>query len=260
MIKLVFDLDKNILDSLSDCHYARRVKSNFVSYGAKYDFCRFYLHISDKTQKPLSVISQFNATMIIAPLKGNDCKKDETSELLTLVKMNSPQTIELPLTFAEVLKDKLSNFTPCMRTEFEYISKNHSPLMEVDETPRLQDVYDILKTSFPAIADGYELWLTDTSHKVRRGLSQCFVLGGCTTATIQYICDGVALVGQVATKPEERGKFHARKLLYWIGERLYKRGFTVRLFARSNRVSYYEEIGFKELQSDIVFERKDSFE
>ena len=118
---------------------------------------------------------------------------------------------------------------------------------------------DLLILSFPVIAKGYDLLLTDTSHKVRRGLSQCFMLGNYTTATIQYICDNIALVGQVATIPEERGRFHARKLLYWIGEKLNKDGIIVRLFARSNRVSYYEEIGFKELNVDIVFERKDYF-
>ena len=105
------------------------------------------------------------------------------------------------------------------------------------------------------IANSYDLWLTDTSHKIRHGLSQCFMLGNFTTATIQYICDNTALVGHVATIPEERGRFHARKLLYWLGEKLNKEGVNVRLFARSHRVSYYEEIGFKEIGRDIVFER-----
>ncbi|NLZ46357.1 MAG: hypothetical protein GX896_06655, partial [Clostridiales bacterium] len=78
----------------------------------------------------------------------------------------------------------------------------------------------------------------------------------CTTATIQYICDKVALIGHVATIPQERGKFHARKLLYWVGEKLDKDGYKVKLFARSNRVTYYEEIGFREGSVDLVFERK----
>ena len=113
----------------------------------------------------------------------------------------------------------------------------------------------MLASSFPSIAENYELWITDTSHRVRRGLSQSFLLGDYTTATIQYIVDKVALIGHVATVPERRGEFHARRLLYWIGERLTLDGFTVRLFARPHRVSYYEEIGFKELETDIVFER-----
>ena len=116
----------------------------------------------------------------------------------------------------------------------------------MNELPKLDDVFRILAPCFPAIKNSYELWLTDTSHRVRRGLSQSFLLGDYTTATIQYIIDGVALVGHVGTIPEERGKFHAR---------LTQDGFQVRLFARPHRVSYYEEIGFKACGIDLVLER-----
>ena len=118
------------------------------------------------------------------------------------------------------------------------------------------DVFKILAECFPAIKNNHGLWLTDTSHRVRRGLAQSFILDGCTTATVQYIIDKVALIGHVGTLPEERGKHHARKLLYWIGEKLTADGFDVRLFARPHRVSYYEEIGFKKCGLDIVLERK----
>ena len=76
--------------------------------------------------------------------------------------------------------------------------------------------------------------------------------------TIQYIIDGVVLIGNVGTIPKERGKYHARNLLYWIGEKLTDDGFDVRLMARPHRVSYYEEIGFEEIDSDIVLERKEN--
>ena len=84
------------------------------------------------------------------------------------------------------------------------------------------------------------------------------VYDGCTTATVQYIIDKVALIGHVGTLPEYRGNHYARKLLYWIGEKLTADGFEVRLFARPHRVSYYEEIGFKKCGLDIVLERKDT--
>ncbi len=260
MIKLTDRLEKIILEKLDDSHYSRKIKSGYESYGGKYNFCRFFLHKSDENGKLLSVINQFNSTMVIAKAKDTFYSDAELSELVTLIMMNMPQTIELSVDTAKRIEGKLTDYISCERTEFEYISKNHTPKMAVKETPKLDDVFNVLKTSFPVIAKGYDLWLTDTSHKVRRGLSQCFMLGNYTTATIQYICDNIALVGQVATIPEERGRFHARKLLYWIGEKLNKDGIIVRLFARSNRVSYYEEIGFKELNVDIVFERKDYFE
>ena len=76
---------------------------------------------------------------------------------------------------------------------------------------------------------------------------------------MQYIIDGVALIGQVATLPEYRGQLYARRLLYWIGERLSDDGYEVHLFARPHRVSYYEEIGFAAIAHDIVFELKDEY-
>lgn len=258
MIKLARRLDENLLESLKQNHYSRRIKVNFQAYGCRYDFCRFYI-IKD-AGKNLAVINQFNSTMVISTFEGVTLTDFNLGELETLIEMNKPQTVEMEAGFAKRLVSKLEDYTPCDRTEFEYVSKNHSPAMTVNECPRLDDVFAVLKTSFPAVAEGYDLWLTDTSHKVRRGLSQCLMLENYTTATIQYICDKVALVGHVATVPEERGRFHARKLLYWIGEKLDKEGFTVKLFARSHRVSYYEEIGFKEGEKDIVFERKNSDE
>ena len=67
--------------------------------------------------------------------------------------------------------------------------------------------------------------------------------------------DNVVFSDNLKSGPEERGKFHARQLLYWIGEKLTQDGFQVRLFARPHRVSYYEEIGFKACGIDLVLER-----
>lgn len=254
MIRQLENIDKSILEKLNNDHYSRRVKSNLEAYGTKYDFCRFFeLFLCDKTQLLISI---FNSTMVVAGCSDMILDSDLKNDLLTLISMTKPQTIEMSVVIADVVKSDLCDYEQCDRTEFEFVTKNHLPNMTVNDCPKLDDVFDILKTSFPAIANSYDLWLTDTSHKVRRGLSQCFILGNFTTATIQYICDNTVLVGQVATIPSERGRFHARKLLYWLGEKLYKEGYNVRLFARSNRVSYYEEIGFKAISKDIVFELK----
>lgn len=254
MIRQTNDLCENNLKTLAAGHYSRRIKSTFRAYGCGYDFCRFYLLSRDG--QDILLINQFNSTMIAAEFDGVEVTDDDLGELETLINMNKPQNIEMDVELAKRLCGKLTDYTPCDRTEFEYVSKNHTPRMKVEESPPLDEVFAILKTSFPAIANGHDLWLTDTSHKIRHGLSQSYMLGKCTTATVQYICDGVVLVGNVATIPEERGRFHARKLLYWIGEKLDKQGLCVKLFARNNRVSYYDEIGFKENSADIVFERK----
>ncbi|MBE6836586.1 MAG: hypothetical protein E7509_01115 [Ruminococcus sp.] len=254
MIKKLDKITSDFFLKLTDDHYKRRVISNFDAYGTKYDFCCFF-GLFRENDELLALINQFNSTMVVSCKDNADFSEMFCEDLLTLIFMNKPQTVEMNVILADKIKDKLSEYEKCDRTEFEFVSKNHLPNMLVDECPKLDDVFSVLKTSFPVIANSYDLWLTDTSHKIRHGLSQCFMLGNFTTATIQYICDNTALVGHVATIPEERGRFHARKLLYWLGEKLNKEGVNVRLFARSHRVSYYEEIGFKEIGRDIVFER-----
>ena len=248
------NISNDLLDDLKSNHYSRRIKSHFYAYGDKYDFSRFFI-IEDNNEQ-LGIISIFNSSMMISTMKKQSLNENILGELAHFILMNKPLAVELETDYAKSLERLLEReYKPDVRTEFEFASKNTLPSMDVNELPDLDDVFNVLKTSFPAIARSYELWLTDTSHRVRHGLSQSFLLGDFTTATIQYIIDGVALIGHVATIPEERGKFHARHLLYWIGERLTLDGFTVKLYARPHRVSYYEEIGFKEIGTDIVLER-----
>ena len=246
---------RELLDGLKKNNYTRRIKSHFMAYGTEYDFLRFF--IIEESGEKTGVISVFNSAMMISTFEGKTLSDAALDELAGVVSMIMPLQIELECSYGKKLFSLVSDDYNCdKRTEFAFVSRNELPDMDVDELPKLDDVFRILAQSFPSIRDSYELWLTDTSHRVRRGLSQSFLLGDYTTATIQYIIDGVALIGHVATVPEERGKFHARRLLYWIGERLKRDGFEVRLFARPHRVSYYEEIGFREVGVDHVLERK----
>lgn len=254
MIYKTTDFDKNVLDGLKKNNYARRIKSHFAAYGTSYDFSVFFF-IEDNNEK-LGIISVFNSTMMICTFEGKIFSEDILKEIAGFISMNRPESVEFECEYADGLSLLLEGeYRGDKRTEFAFTSKNTLPELDVEEVPKLDEVFNILKTCFPSLASCYELWLADTSHRVRRGLSQSFLLGGYTTATIQYIIDGIALVGHVGTIPEERGKFHARQLLYWIGEKLTADGFEVRLFARPHRVSYYDEIGFKECGVDMVLER-----
>ena len=141
----------------------------------------------------------------------------------------------------------MANFNP-MRTRL----KEAFSYLKVERKLDQKAVAALMNTSETTIsrnisAAGDERVNTDFLIRLNNAVGNVF--------NIQYIIDGTALIGHVATIPEERGKFHARSLLYWIGERLTLDGFCVKLFARPNRVSYYEEIGFKEIGTDIVLER-----
>ncbi len=250
--------NNSLFDRLKPGSYSRRMRSHYVSYGTKYDFARFFAVC--RGDEEIGIISIFNASSLVCDLAGCDFTDDELEEICCFLNIQKPYSVELDPRYASRMEDLLSElYRTEHRKEFAYVPRGELPDIAVDETPALDDVYAILKESFPALANSYELWLTDTSHRIRRGLSQSFLMEGKTTATLQYIIDGVALIGQVATLPEYRGKFYARRLLYWIGEKLTIDGFEVRLFARPHRVSYYEEIGFAAVAHDIVFELKDEY-
>lgn len=256
MIYQLTTADAALFDSLRPSHYARRIKSHFSAYSVKYDFCRFF--VIERGGSAAGLISFFNSSMTAADITEGGLTEEETDELAMFIRMNLPYSVELDPRYAERIKPAISDlYGGEQRTEFAFESSGTLPDLLVDECPSLDDVFDILRESFPSLAGSYELWMTDTSHRVRRGLSQSFLMGDYTTATIQYIVDKTALIGHVATRERYRGQYHARRLLYWIGERLTDDGFGVRLFARPHRVSYYEEIGFREVGRDTVFELKD---
>lgn len=258
MITETHDITEEILNTLEKNHYSRRIKSHFLAYGAGYDFCRFYYVREEEKAENDAVVSIFNSSLVVSVFENHTLSDNEIIELATLIFMTKPVTVELKADYSKKLSRRIGDdYNAFDRTMFEFVCKNHIPKLDVNETPRLDDVYEILATSFPAIKNSYSLWLTDTSHRVRKGLAQSFTINNCTSATIQYIIDRIAFVGHVATIPEERGKHHARELLYWLGERLNDDGLSVQLFARSYNVSYYTEIGFIPIYDDIVFERKD---
>lgn len=255
MICQIDEMNKARLDGLKHNHYSRRIRSHYQAYGTSYDFARFF-EVYDNGSF-CGMISVFNSSMMIDSAENSELSSEIIDEIADFILMNKPASVELEEKYSSAVLSRVgSEYSSDTRTEFEFVPRNALPELDVDELPKLDDVFRILKESFPSLAESYELWLTDTSHRIRRGLSQSFLLGDYSTATIQYIIDGIALIGHVATIPEERGKFHARTLLYWIGEKLTGDGFTVKLFARPHRVSYYEEIGFKEIGTDNVLERK----
>lgn len=256
--------DSSLFERLSSTHYGRRIKSHFLAYGIKYDFSRIF--VIKREEQAVGIISAFNASAVISDMQDIRFTDKELEDIAIFVHMMKPCSVEIDPVYSDKLEPLLADmYSPDNRTEFAFCSKGALPVLDIDECPSLDSVFDILRVSFQTLAQSYDLWITDTSHRVRHGLSQSFLMKddsgkeNCSTATIQYIIDRKALIGHVATLPEYRGQFYARRLLYWIGERLTNDGFEVRLFARPHRVSYYEEIGFKAIAHDRVFELKEEF-
>ena len=66
-----------------------------------------------------------------------------------------------------------------------------------------------------------------------------------------------ALIGQVATRVSARGSGYAREFLKWLALFLNNNGKRAFLLALDVRVSFYREIGFREVMHEFVLERVD---
>lgn len=237
--------DENFLLS---SYYGRKILAYLKAYGTEYDFCKFYYLHYDGGKGYMFII---NSTLVIAPEGYVDA-----DEIAHFIEMYSPYRVEVPECLLKKLKVRLSDYRYLKRTKFgfaEHMPENFDP-SQVNENPKLDDVYKILHESFPHFSD-YALWLTDTSHRIRRGTSKVYMYRDCTTATVIYDVADKVLIGQVATMETARGKGYARELLYWLGHKMRMQGKEVSLFALDYRESFYREIGFNEISIESVLEK-----
>ncbi len=250
MIKQLFNLDDFDRKYLESNYYGRKLLSYLNAYGTTYDFCRFY---SVKDIGIDAYMFQINSTLVIsAPLPL------PPQELLCYIELYKPYRVEAPYYIIDALGVP-ENYTRLKRTQFEF--SEHLPDSEfneedVNQAPNLSEVYEILSEGFPTMQDK-GLWLTDTSHRVRRGISKVYLYKDCTTATVLFDINHNVVIGQVATKVSSRGKKYARELLYWLGHQLRQQGDTITLFALDYRESFYQEIGFSTLSIEDVLQRTD---
>lgn len=248
LIKSESELDRGLLmKSLS----GRKILAYMKAYGAGYDFCRFYKITDDFGTGFMFII---NSTLIICA----DDKLEPDEELKIFVSMNLPFRVEGDVRILEALRDD-KRYQVLNRTIFELVPDENSYNFAeefVDFDPYLPDVYTILSEGFPNIAD-FSLWYTDTSHRCRHGISRVFTYRECTTASVVFDIGDEVLIGQVATKLSARGGGYAREFLKWLALFLNNLGKRAYLLALDVRVSFYREIGFREVEREIVLERID---
>ncbi len=233
-------IDREVL--VKSCQ-GRKILSYLDAYGTAYDFCRFYRN--DKG----CVILLINSTMLL------DGESFDPDELSMFVHMYRPFRIEGSQQGIKMLSG-ISGYRKLHRTIFQLVPDRGNALDDddINTSPQLDDIYAILADGFPNLLD-YPMWLADTSHRIRHGISRVFSYNGTTTASVIYDINDYVLVGQVATLTEARGSGYARKLLNWLAGYLDSQGKTSLLYALDTRESFYREIGFKEYSSEYVLER-----
>ncbi len=252
MIAQITEPKRLDLQMLAACHYGRKMLSNLAAYGTDYDFCRFFALTSGSRTAWLMLQ---NSTLLVSTQEDFSEDTAAAEELSVFVQMHQPFRVEGS---GSLLKNlRLNGYQTLPRYVFRLMPAPVSPLFEDEEVnrdPKLDDVYTILSEGFPNIIT-YDMWLTDTSHMVRRGLRHCYTYFNVTAATAIYDYENHVLIGQVATKRAARGKGYARDFLHWIANDLRARGKDGILYALDIRKSFYEEIGFQLLESEFVWER-----
>lgn len=219
-------------------------------YGGSYDFCRFFRLTAPAGRGWLFL---FNATLLV-------CAEGEIpqEELCAFTAMHLPFRIECPQFLLPVL-ERIPNYQRLHRGIFELLPSPVSELFctgEINWQPKLQDVYEILQEGFPNLTE-YSLWLTDVSHRCRHGMSRVLTYRNSTTLTLVYDWNDEILVGQVATRVAQRGSGYARDFLRWTANWLAEQGKHGVLSALDVRISFYQEIGFRQIESEYVLERQD---
>lgn len=250
MIQQITTLQADTIAFLEENWRGRRILAYYDAYGGTYDFCRFY-KLSYETGTGWLLL--FNSTLLI-------CTQGEIpkEELIDFVKLYLPFRIECPAYIVEYLSE-IENYQKLHRDTFRLIPNAPSENFQEEDvcfTPDYRDVYEILQEGFPNLAD-YPMWLTDISHRVRHGVSQVLTYKNSTTLTLIFDRNDKVLVGQVATKAECRGSGYARDFLWWLAGWLNSRGKEAVLSALDIRISFYKEIGFEEILSEYVLERRD---
>lgn len=250
MIKLIQNENELDNEMLMKSLSGRKMIAYMNAYGAGYDFCRFY-KITDESGTGFMFI--INSTLIIC----TDGNLEATEEILIFINMNLPFRIEGDSVFLKKIPPN-ECYQVLNRTIFELVPDNTDDFNEefVDFNPNLPEVYKILNEGFPNIAD-FSLWYTDTSHRCRHGISRVFTYRDCTTASLVFDIGDMVLIGQVATKISARGSGYAREFLKWLAHFLNNLGKRAFLLALDIRVSFYREIGFQEIEREIVLERLD---
>ena len=225
----------------------RKIYAYYKAYGLDYDFCQFY------AVGETGILLKFNSTILII-----NPDKQELENLALFIQMHLPFRIECDMPVCAMLAKILPEYHALHRTTFELQPDTQNQNFEekfVEFNPSLEQVYQILQAGFPNLQD-YALWLTDTSHRCRHGVSHVLTYKNSTTATIMFDIDNYVLIGQVATLPEARGLGHARMFLRWLAEWLAQFDKTAVLYALDIRESFYREIGFKIIDTEYVLELK----
>lgn len=201
---------------------AQKIRALLLAYGTNYDFCRFFVGEN-------VVLAQLNSDFVISDFGETDF--GELAEFLNFSGFSE-------IFCSDYLGQSLEKQLDVKRENVNLM--RFSGVSEKNELEILApaDAYQIIKTGFDF---EFEPWYLDMSHRVRHGVSRLYGLDGAALA-VQYNQNGEALISQVATLPEKRGKGSARRLISAVCAELNES--EVFVLCEDRLLGFYGKIGF----------------
>lgn len=207
---------------------ANKIRALLRAYGTGYDFCRFY-------RQECAFLSQLDGSWVL-------CGEADFEELAPFLIMSGFSELFCTTEAAQALC-KQGNFARhdlnlmiFRRCESEDFCACDLP--DLDFSPPLSEVYEILKTGFDV---PFEPWYLDMSHRVRHGVTRFAAIDG-SCLCVQHEQCSEALLSQIATLPELRGQGRASRLIRAVCARISAR--EIMLVCEDALVPFYERAGF----------------
>ena len=206
---------------------AQKIRALLLCYGLKYDFCRFY---AGDFRTGCAFLGELNGSFVLSV--NGKCDFEELAGFFAFGGFGE-------IFCSEAAGERLSALLQCgmQKVNVMRFGGNAVPC-ETEKAPPLDSVYGILKTSFDI---EFEPWYLDMSHRIRHGVSDFRKLDGSVLA-IQHNINGEALLSQIATLPEKRGKGNARRLILSVCAEL--SDSTVYIICEDKLSDFYGKTGF----------------
>lgn len=215
---------------------AQKIRALMLSYGVNYDFCRFY--ISDNL-----FIGEQNGQFIIcetAPL--------DYTELAEFLSFSGFSEIFCSKEVGRELAKRLSGcYSDINLMRLKTPVENN--LSEINKTPTLDEVFGIVSSAFPI---EWEPWYLDMSHRIRHGISAARVYES-SALVIQHNLNGEALLSQIATIPEKRGRGYASRLIESVCAEL--SDSDIFILCEDLLAEFYSKLGFEIIDKKAIVKR-----
>lgn len=121
---------------------------------------------------------------------------------------------------------------------------------EAVDAEKLREIWPVIVSDLPEIASQpFDAWYVELSHRLRHGNARIYavrengkIVSVAMTAAESH---GAAVIGFVRTLKEYRGRGFASGLCRLLGGELQRENKTVYISCSADRLSFYEDIGYR---------------